>query len=32
MDAPIAASIGGNFFRHFRLTIDYPNAVAYLEQ
>jgi hypothetical protein len=32
MDAPISASIGGNFFRHFRLTIDYPNAVAYLQQ
>ncbi len=32
MDAPISASIGGNFFRHFRLTIDYPNAIAYLEQ
>ena len=32
MDAPISASIGGNFFRHFRLTIDYPNAVAYLER
>jgi len=32
MDAPISASIGGNFFCHFRLTIDYPNAVAYLEQ
>jgi hypothetical protein len=30
MDAPIRASIGGNFFRYFRLTIDYPNAVAYL--
>jgi hypothetical protein len=32
MDAPISASIGGNFFRLFRLTIDYPNAVAYLER
>jgi hypothetical protein len=32
MDAPISASIGGNFFRHFRLTIDYPKAVAYLER
>jgi hypothetical protein len=31
MDAPISASIGGNVFRHFRLTIDYPHAVAYLE-
>jgi hypothetical protein len=31
MDAPISASVGGNFFRHFRLTIDYPNAVAYLQ-
>jgi hypothetical protein len=32
MDVPISASIGGNFFRHFRLTIDYPSAVAYLER
>lgn len=32
MDAPISASIGGNVFRNFRLTIDYPNAVAYLER
>jgi hypothetical protein len=31
-DAPISASIGGNCFRHFRLTIDYPGAVAYLER
>jgi hypothetical protein len=31
-DAPISASLGGNFFRRFRLTIDYPNAVGYLER
>jgi hypothetical protein len=32
MDGPISASIGGNTFRDFRLTIDYPNAIAYLER
>ncbi len=32
MDRPIAASLGGNFFGHYRLTIDYPNATAYLEE
>ena len=31
MDQPIAASVGGNFFRHFRVTVDYPSAVAYFE-
>jgi len=31
MDAPISASIGGNFLRRFRLTIHYPHAVAYLQ-
>jgi len=30
MDATVSVSIGGNFFRHFKLTIDYPNAIAYL--
>ncbi len=32
MDKPIAASVGGNFFRHFRMTVDYPRAVVYFEQ
>jgi len=31
MDQPIQASIGGNFFRHFRITLDYPRATAYFE-
>ena len=29
LDQPISASIGGNFLRHFRITLDYPNARAY---
>jgi hypothetical protein len=32
VDRPISASIGGNFFQHFRITVDYPNAVAYFEE
>jgi hypothetical protein len=32
MDQPIKASIGGNFLRHFRVTINYPEAIAYLEK
>jgi len=31
MDRPIAASIGGNFLRHFRVTVDYPNAIGYFQ-
>jgi hypothetical protein len=31
MDKPIVASIGGNFLKHFRVTLDYPAAAAYLE-
>ena len=31
MDKRVSASMGGNFFRHFRVTIDYPAAVAYFE-
>jgi hypothetical protein len=31
MDRPIVASIGGNFLVHFRITVDYPRAVAYWE-
>jgi len=32
MNRPITASIGGNFLRHFRVTLDYPAAVAYFEK
>lgn len=32
MDKPIAAAIGGNFLKHFRVTVDYPGAVAYFER
>ena len=31
MDKPISASIGGNFLRHFRVTVNYPAAVAHFE-
>jgi hypothetical protein len=31
MDKPIVASIGGNFLAHFRVTVDYPAAMAYWE-
>jgi len=30
MDAPIAGALGGNVFQHFRMTIDYPHANAWL--
>ncbi len=32
MDQPIVASIGGNVLRHFRVTIDYPDAIGYFER
>ena len=32
MDNPIAASIGGNVFQHWRVTLDYPSAIAYFER
>jgi hypothetical protein len=32
MDQPIVASIGGNVLRYFRVTVDYPSAVAYFER
>ncbi len=32
MDRPIAASMGGNFLRHFRVTLNYPAAIAYFEK
>jgi hypothetical protein len=31
MDRPISAAIGGNFLKHFRVTVDYPGATAYFE-
>jgi hypothetical protein len=30
-DRPIAASVGGNFLGHFRVTLNYPLATAYFE-
>jgi hypothetical protein len=32
MDRPILASIGGNVLKHFRVTVDYPDKVAYFER
>jgi hypothetical protein len=32
MDKPITASVGGNFLRHFRVTVNYPEAIAYFEK
>ena len=32
MDKPILASVGGNFLRHFRVTLNYPESVAYFEK
>ena len=29
MDKPVEGAVGGNVFRHFAMTIDYPRAVAY---
>lgn len=29
MDRPVDGALGGNFFRFFRITLDYPNAAAY---
>jgi hypothetical protein len=31
MDQPIVGAVGGNFLEHFRVTVDYPGAVAYFE-
>jgi hypothetical protein len=30
-DVPVVAAIGGNFLRHFRVTVDYPKAIAHFE-
>jgi hypothetical protein len=32
MDQPIVGALGGNALRFFRMTIDYPNAVAVFER
>ena len=32
MDKKIEGAIGGNALCHFRVTVDYPNAVAYFEK
>jgi len=32
MDRRIAASMGGNFLQHFRVTLDYPNGIAYFQK
>jgi hypothetical protein len=32
MDAPIVGALGGNALRFFRVTADYPNAVAVFEK
>ncbi|SPE61289.1 conserved exported hypothetical protein [Verrucomicrobia bacterium] len=32
MDKPIAASMGGNFLRYFKVTVDYPKALAYFQR
>jgi len=29
MDARVEGAIGGNVFRHFVMTVDYPGAAAY---
>lgn len=32
MDRKVDGAIGGNALRYFRITIDYPNAVALFER
>jgi hypothetical protein len=32
MDKPIRASMGGNFLQYFRVTVDYPKAIAYFQR
>ena len=32
MDKPITAAIGGNFLKHFRVTVDYLASTAYFEK
>ncbi len=31
MDKPTEGAIGGNVFRHFRMTLDYPHATAWFD-
>jgi len=31
MDRPVDGALGGSLLRHFRITVDYPGAVAYFE-
>ncbi len=32
MDKRVEGALGGNVFRHFRVTVDYPNAIAIFEK
>jgi hypothetical protein len=32
MDRPVEGALGGSALRYFRVTVDYPNAVAVFEQ
>jgi hypothetical protein len=32
MDKPPEGAVGGNVFRHFAVTVDYPAAVAYFRR
>ncbi len=32
MDRRVAGALGGSLFRHFRITVDYPNARAYFQR
>jgi hypothetical protein len=32
MDQPVAGALGGSLFRHFRVTVDYPNARAHFRR
>jgi hypothetical protein len=32
MDRPIVASMGGDFLQYFKVTVDYPRAVAYFQR
>ena len=31
MDRPIVGAVGGSLFKYFRMTVDYPNEVAYFD-
>ena len=32
MDRPVIAALGGSALQFFRVTMDYPNAIAYFER